>query len=130
MNQQRIVFVEDKGDDVETTEALLKRSGLECHLRTVNDRRSFEANLRDEPPAAILCDLSTAGLPGPAALDIAKRVAPQIPLIFFFGAKQYASRTFDRSMKPTHNLTRLVGLLKRAFEDSKASRATPVEVLQ
>jgi len=83
-----ILMVEDQADDAEITSHILNRYGVNCDIQRVENRQSFEAAIRTPPPAAILCDFSLPGFSGLEAFDIARRVTPDTPFIFFSGSEQ------------------------------------------
>lgn len=84
--RHQILMVEDQVDDAEITRHVLNHHGVPCDLQRVADRKAFEAAIRTNPPAVILCDLNLPGFSGLEAFDIARRVTPATPFIFFSGS--------------------------------------------
>jgi CheY-like chemotaxis protein len=81
----RILLVEDSLPDVEMIRHILNEAGREVALVAVETRDAFETELNRRPPHLILSDYWLPTFNGSKALEIAKRVAPQIPFIFVTG---------------------------------------------
>ena len=80
-----ILLVEDSLPDVEMIRHILGEAGREVALVAVETREAFEAELNRRPPQIILSDYWLPTFNGSKALEISKRVAPQIPFIFVTG---------------------------------------------
>ena len=123
----RIVLLEDDEPDIELVHQTLLDSGLNISLVTVDSREEFEAELRRQMPNIILSDYRLTTFDGSMALDIAKKVAPEVPFIFVTGVlgeevviemlKQGAT---DYVLKT--RLARLVPAVKRALRETEERR--------
>src|SRR6185312_11466419 len=81
----RVLLVEDSAHDVALIKHMLRASGREISVINVETRVAFETELTSRPPHLILSDYSLPTFDGSAALEIAKRIAPQVPFIFVTG---------------------------------------------
>ncbi len=77
----RVLVLEDKADDFELIERILRRMGRELKTRWVEDRTSFVAALSDFKPDVILADYSLPDLNGAEALTLAGASCPDVPFI-------------------------------------------------
>lgn len=127
--KMRIVMVEDSADDAELTAFFLNREGLQCNIERVDSRQALELALNSYPPAAILCDLALPSFSGLEALDIAHRIAPATPFLFFSGHTQgpLAEAAQAKGMTKIFskdNYRHIAALLKQRLVD--VSLAVPV----
>ena len=81
----RILHLEDNRLDQELAEALLKKSGIDCEITTVQTRIEFVQSLQKDAWDLILADYSLPSFDGLAALTIAHQLCPDIPFIFVTG---------------------------------------------
>ena len=82
----RILMLEDNPADVELAELELRRAGLEFTARRVATRAEFHDALRDFEPHLIVADHHLPQFTGAAALQLARAVAPDVPLILVTGS--------------------------------------------
>lgn len=84
-NRLKILFVEDSQDDVELALRHLQRENLDIDWKRVDCEKDLIAVLRNWQPDIILSDHSMPSFNGLEALEIVKRLAPEVPLIFVSG---------------------------------------------
>lgn len=123
----RILLLEDSAAHVELTEHVLRHAGLDVSFAAVDNRADFEAELGRRPPDLILSDYSLPGFDGSAALQIAKRVAPDVPFIFVTGTlgEEVAIETLKQGATDyvlKTRLNRLVPAVKRALREAQERR--------
>lgn len=123
----RVLLVEDMPTEGELTIRHLKQGGLRLEWLRVEERKSFTAALREFRPDIILSDFTLAQFSGLAALNIARELVPEIPLIFVSGTigeeraiEALHSGAVDYVL--TDNLSRLVPAIRRALEEVAARR--------
>src|SRR5688572_17542183 len=75
-----IVLLEDSDDDVALIRKELARSDINFRLRTVSSRQELEAALLSNPDL-VLADYWLPDISGEEALEICKRLSPDIPFI-------------------------------------------------
>src|SRR5437870_1621327 len=83
----RIVILEDNPADSDLVELVLSKAGILFTAKRVETRESFERELRDSLPDAILADYSLPGFTAMDALRIAKQIAPALPFILVTGTQ-------------------------------------------
>lgn len=119
VQRYRILMVEDQADDAEITAHILNRNGVKCDIQRVENRQSFEEAIRTQQPAAILCDFNLPGFSGLEAFDIARRVTPDTPFIFFSGSappeSDRARISNGTAIVSKDRSQRLVKLLRRSL---------------
>src|SRR5258706_224763 len=81
----RILFVEDSAEDAELEERELRKGGLMFQSMRVWTREDCDRALRGFNPDIIISDYSLQDMDGLAALEMAKQVCPDVPLIFVSG---------------------------------------------
>ncbi len=123
----RILLVEDSLPDVEMIRHILGEAGREVALVAVETREAFEAELNRRPPQIILSDYWLPTFNGSKALEISKRVAPQIPFIFVTGVlgeevaiEMLKEGATDYVLK--NRLSRLAPAVSRALRESEQRR--------
>ena len=82
----RILMLEDTPADAELNERCLRRAGFDFTSLRVETRRAFSNALCDFEPDLILADYSLPLFDGIAALQAAKEVLPDTPVIIVTGA--------------------------------------------
>ena len=80
-----ILLLEDNEPHAELVEHFLRESGLRFTITRVETREAFEERLDAGVPDMILSDYALPSFDGYAALEIAKRRAPNTPFIFVTG---------------------------------------------
>jgi signal transduction histidine kinase len=119
-----ILMLEDNATDAELASHTLRRGGIRFSHTRVETEKDFIHELDTNPPDLILSDYALPGFDGYAALDIAKRVAPNTPFIFVTGTmgEEVAIETLksgatDYVLK--HRLARLVPSVHRALRETQ-----------
>jgi signal transduction histidine kinase len=118
-----ILMLEDNPTDSELAGHTLRRGGVKFTATRVETEEDFIRELEKNPPDLILSDYALPGFDGYAALDIAKKRAPNIPFIFVTGTmgEEVAIETLksgatDYVLK--HRLARLVPSVHRALREA------------
>jgi signal transduction histidine kinase len=118
----RILHLEDSPNDCELVRELLQAEGLLCDITLCADRSAFVADLERESYDLIFADCTLPQFGGLDALEIARRLAPDIPFIFVSGSlredtaiESLRSGATDYVLKD--RLSRLVPAVRRALHD-------------
>lgn len=124
----RLLMVEDVEADAELTARQLRQGGIELVHQVVAAEPDFREALRRFRPHVILSDFTLPGFGGLAALDIARREAPDVPFIFLSGTigEERAIEALRRGaidyVLKTH-VARLVPAVQRALREVAERRA-------
>src|SRR5215469_4840907 len=117
-------MLEDNPVDAELAGHTLRRGGVRFSHTRVETEKDFVHELETNSPDLILSDYALPGFDGYAALDIAKRIAPNTPFIFVTGTmgEEVAIETLksgatDYVLK--HRLARLVPSVHRALRETQ-----------
>lgn len=118
----RILMVQDAAD-AELAARELGRTGLAFERRVVSSESAFRETLRAFRPHVILAEYALPGFEGLAALDIARRSAPEVPFIFLCAplGEERAVEAMRRGAADCvirTNLERLVPAIERAIADA------------
>ena len=124
----RILLVEDNPDDAFLLERQLRRSGLSVELHRVETPAEMLRALdREHHPDIILADYNLPNFSGPAALQLLKAAALDIPFIMMSGG--ISEETAVESMRAgaqdyvtKQNLARLVPVIERELREAAARR--------
>ena len=81
----RILFVEDSDIDAELVSIHLERAGIAYEMLRARRRSEFDNALRHERIDLILADYSLPDFDGLQALEIARRVLGDVPVVFVSG---------------------------------------------
>lgn len=81
----RILHLEDSPRDAELIQSQLATAGLACDFVAVDTKALFETALAGEAFDLILLDYNMAGYDGRAALQLAQRNSPHVPVIIVSG---------------------------------------------
>ncbi|WP_028693680.1 response regulator [Pseudomonas cremoricolorata] len=81
----KLLMVEDSSMDAELTLLRLERSGLQIQSRLVFDHVGVEQALAAQSFDLILCDCVLPSSSGTQVLEVAQRLAPDVPFIFLSG---------------------------------------------
>ncbi|WP_017716065.1 hybrid sensor histidine kinase/response regulator [Kamptonema formosum] len=137
MKPLRILLLEDSLLDAELIGANLTDGGIDCELVQVEGREEFLAALEGDSFDLILSDYSLPNFDGISALEIARRVCPEVPFIFVSGAlgEELAIETLRKGATDyvlKHRLERLVPSVMRALRETweRAERKAAQEALQ
>src|SRR5664279_2132919 len=84
-NPLRILHLEDDSQDTELVAGCLRSGGLDCRIARVDDRASFEREVRNGNYQVILSDYKLPAYDGGAALAFAREHRPDIPFILVSG---------------------------------------------
>lgn len=119
----RILHLEDNRLDQELAAALLKESGIDCEITTVQTRIEFVQNIQKDACDLILADYSLPSFDGFAALTIAHQLCPDIPFIFVTGVmgEDIAVETLKRGATDyvlKQKMERLGPAVRRALNES------------
>ena len=120
MEELKILILEDVRFDVELIEHELRRGCLKFISKQVETEKEFSNEIFDFKTDIILADHSLPKFDGVSALEIAKKIAPEIPFIFVsgkigdeFAVDMLKKGATDYVLK--NNLTKLVPAIKRAL---------------
>ena len=124
MNDKRlkILYLEDDQLDIELAKSILDDGGLAYDMIEVEDESGFVQIIKECPPDIILADYHLPSFDGIAALEIARRLVPEIPFIFVSGVlgEELAIETLKKGATDyvlKINLKRLVPSIKRALKE-------------
>jgi PAS domain S-box-containing protein len=81
----RILYLEDDPNDAELVQETLQVEGISCHVTRVETEADFIASLENGGFELILADYTLPSFDGLAALGIAQKRWPHLPLIFVSG---------------------------------------------
>lgn len=124
----KILHLEDNPADAELTRAMLRTEDATCEIHTVSQREAFIGALQQQNFDAILSDYSLPDFDGISALELARRLAPDTPFIFFSG-----SIGEDRAIAALHagaadyvlkdRIQRLCPVIRRAIHEAHERRS-------
>ena len=120
----RILLIEDQLPDAELLERELRRDGLQFSLQRVTTSESFQVALKTFDPHVILSDSNVPGFGGLEAIELAKKLAPDIPFIFLSGQtfedrKTVALQRGASDYVDKDRQERIVAVITRALEAKK-----------
>ncbi|MEL7669135.1 histidine kinase dimerization/phosphoacceptor domain -containing protein [Methanobacterium sp.] len=118
----KIIILEDVQYDVELIEYELRREGINFTSKQVEIEENFIEGLNLFKPDVILADHSLPKFDGVSALEIAKKIAPEVPFIFVSGkiGDEFAVDMLKKGATDyvfKNNLTKLVPAVKRALTE-------------
>jgi diguanylate cyclase (GGDEF)-like protein/PAS domain S-box-containing protein len=125
----RVLFVEDDSMDAELEARALTSAGFRVVQKVVAAPDAFALALEELQPQVILADFSMPEFSGPQALQMARRLRPDVPFIFVSGTigeeraiAALTSGATDYVLKS--NLARLPAAVERALTEAgeKAER--------
>ena len=123
----RILLVEDVPSDAELIARELTRGGVVFAMTRVDSGESFLESLTSFSPDLILADYNLPGFGGRQALDICRRMTPEIPFIFVSGSigeeravESLKAGATDYVIKD--RLQRLPSAVQRAIDESQQRR--------
>lgn len=82
----RVLLVEDDPRDAELTQARVRMSLPDCRFTVVDSEIPFRAALTHQAYDVIIADYNLPSFTGREALEIARALCPQVPLILISGA--------------------------------------------
>jgi PAS domain S-box-containing protein/diguanylate cyclase (GGDEF)-like protein len=123
----RVLIVEDIASEAELAVRQLMADGIAVIPQIVSSELDFRRALQEFRPDVILSDFTLPDFDGLAALEIAVRIAPDIPFIFFSGTmgEERAIEALKRGAVDyvlKGNQARLVPALKRALREAADRR--------
>jgi len=120
----RVLIVEDSAADAELSTKELGKDGLVHTSKLVKSKDEFLKALGEYTPDIILCDYKMPGFGAPEALEIAKKISPEIPFVVVSGAigedvavEMLKSGAVDYVMKG--NISRLAPVVTRALKETE-----------
>nr|RNJ68704.1 MAG: hybrid sensor histidine kinase/response regulator [Leptolyngbya sp. IPPAS B-1204] len=126
MTLQFLLLAEDSSD-AERVQSTLKNGGIDCELLWVTTHSQFVSALEANAFDLILADYLQPTKVGLAALDLASRLCPNVPLIVLSGSlgEELAIETIKQGATDyvlKQRLERLVPCVQRALRESEAHR--------
>jgi CheY-like chemotaxis protein len=85
-SELRLLVLEDNELDAELAERALTKAGLSITSIRVDTEGSYVEALNTFKPTVVLSDFSLPHFDGLSALDLARRLAPDVPFIFVSGS--------------------------------------------
>ena len=124
----RILLVEDSELDAELVVDEIRGDGLAVDARRVENEPAFSEALVEFAPDIIISDLSMPDFSGYRALELARRLVPEIPFIFVSGtmgeeAAVEAVRSGATDYVLKHDLARLSSSVQRALREAEERAA-------
>lgn len=118
----KIIILEDVQYDVELMEYELRREGIKFISKQVEIEEDFIEGLNIFKPDVVLADHSLPKFDGVSALEIAKKIAPEVPFIFVSGkiGDEFAVDMLKKGATDyvfKNNLTKLVPAVRRALTE-------------
>ncbi|OEC87568.1 MULTISPECIES: histidine kinase dimerization/phosphoacceptor domain -containing protein [Methanobacterium] len=118
----KIIILEDVQYDVELIEYELRREGIKFTSKQVEIEEDFIKGLNIFKPDVILADHSLPKFDGVSALEIAKKIVPEVPFIFVSGkiGDEFAVDMLKKGATDyvfKNNLTKLVPAILRAITE-------------
>jgi PAS domain S-box-containing protein len=128
MNTQvRIVILEDSAPDAELSVRELRRNGFEPQVVLVEREQEFREALGAFKPDLILADSVLPHFSGTRGLEIAREIAPDVPVVFVSGTlgEEKAVELFKAGATdyvPKHQISRLGPVIERALREAEERR--------
>ena len=133
----RILNLEDSPLDAELVQAHLTEGGISCELVRVQTRSDFAAALEEGGFDLILADYALPNFDGLSALEMVRKICPEVPFILISGAlgEEVAIETLKRGAADyvlKQRLERLVPAVRRALHEAeeRSARARAEEALR
>ncbi|QYO68140.1 PAS domain S-box protein [Leptolyngbya sp. 7M] len=123
----QFLLLADDSSDAEIVKSTLKNGGIDCKLLWVTTHSQFVSALEANAFDLILADYLQPNFGGLAALDLASRLCPNVPLIVLSGSlgEELAVETIKQGATDyvlKQRLERLVPCVQRALRESEAHR--------
>ena len=118
----KVLILEDVQFDVELIEYEMRREGLKFISKQVETEKEFIKEIYDFKADIILADHSLPKFDGVSALEIAKKISPEIPFVFVSGkiGDEFAVDMLKKGATDyvfKNNLTKLVPAIQRALTE-------------
>src|SRR6267142_139955 len=122
----QIVLVEDNWHDAELLKATLESAGIICNYVQTETEVEFIKALEGVPDL-IISDYTLPAFDGSTAMDIARRLRPDVPFIFLSGtigeeAAIDAMLGGATDYVPKHKFSRIVPAVQRALNEADERR--------
>ena len=120
----RVLHLEDSPLDAELASARLSKAQIACEIKRVDTRDGFCTALNGSRFDVILSDFAIPDFDGLSALDIARKLSPDTPFIFFSGrlGEELAIETLKRGATDyvlKQRLDRLAPAVERALAEAQ-----------
>lgn len=124
----KLLFAEDVEDDVLLILRELRRDGLRLDYRRVDSARELEAALTEHSWDVVITDHNMPGFDSGAALEVVRRIDPDLPVIIVSGTigEEMAVEAMRMGAKDyimKSNLRRLAPAIRRELDDAGARQA-------
>jgi signal transduction histidine kinase len=123
----RILHLEDSATDCELIHQLLCDDGFDCHIHRLDTHEEYMRELEKQDYDLIFADCALPNFTGQQALQLARKVAPEIPFIFVSGTmgeemaiESLRNGATDYVLK--QRLTRLGPATRRALAEAAEKR--------
>ena len=131
--EHKVLILEDVPSDAELMENELRKGHLKFVSKRVMNREDFSEALVSFAPDLILSDYSLPQFDGLSALEIAKKICPDVPFIFVSGVMgdDCAVETLKKGAADyvlKDKLVKLVSAVERAYRDVEMSGALKEKV--
>jgi CheY-like chemotaxis protein len=131
----RLLLIEDNAADAELVVRAMKRAGISCDSRTVDNPVAFREEMSNFKPHVIVSDFSMPQFDGLEALRIARGTYPHVPFIFVSGTlgedrAVEALQNGARDYVLKNNLLRLPAAVDRAIKETEERSARHALQLQ
>ena len=133
----RILHLQDALKDAMLLQGVLEADGIACDISHVSTRDAFTTALEAGGVDLILADYALPGFDGRAALEIARRIRPEVPFILVSGTigeeaaiESLKNGATDYIFK--QNISRLAPAVRRALHEAaeRRNRRAAEEALQ
>jgi len=123
----RILILEDNPDDVELAKRQLRKLRRDFVSTVVETEEAFQTALREFKPDIVLADNSLPQYDGMSALEVTKRLAPDVPFVFVSGTlgEEHAIAALQEGASDyvlKQRLLRLRPAVQRALREAEKTR--------
>lgn len=123
-----IVIIEDEATAAELEVRELKRHGISCNMRRVENEEELRRCFSECQPMIVISDFTLPAFDGLRALEVVKEIAPDVPFIFVSGTigEERAIEALKRGATDyvlKDNLARLAPSVQRALREARERRA-------
>lgn len=120
----RLLHLEDDPVDAQLVLRLLQEGGLDVEINRVHTFDAFQRFLEHNSPALILADYTVPGVDVSKALQVARRMRPDVPFVFLSGTVGEDTAIETLKMGATdyvlkQRLGRLVPSVRRALQEAE-----------
>jgi hypothetical protein len=123
----RVLLIEDSPDDAKLALRALERAGVAVHAHRVATLPDLDTALRGDAWDVILSDQSMPGFDALAAMELVRRLAPEVPFLLVSGTigeerAVAAIKAGAYDYVPKGSLSRLSGVVERAVREKSERR--------